>query len=417
VDVEAWSLNVQDSATLGGDLDAGGNNLTNVGTVKADKVNRDGSWREGTVVRYDPRDSGPYVDGQDALADVPDGGEFRLAATVYKPAEEGRLFLTNKVVDIIGEGWSRDDSFNISGTHIKNTGFASVSDAPIEFAPSTRKYFGRVANLAIKHEVSGTPAVKSTDVVKMTLNNLHLNGITSSNTTMTEFLGDSYFSSVMNSEIIRWTSQGIKVSGGGGSYLFYNNSCGSSSGVGLEIDAGEAFVYGGQYGGGEAGIKLVNNSGSNRTNGSVINSVRFENPDYGVDINTGGSDQHNNNKIVNCSSVQTVNNGLVRFGNGSKNVLRSPKGSTGAADLAVWESESLDSGIVATAAELQGHTWTDNNSFRPYVCLQGPANANQFSSLPTDGVPIGPFYDTSNNLLAWHNGTDWYSVSGSTYNP
>jgi hypothetical protein len=107
VDVEAWSLNVQDQ--LAGDLDGGGNNLNNVGAVEADRTFTN-SRSVGVVVWTDGTDY--YADGTSGTVDS--GAD---AASVIQSA-------VNEIAGVyIAKG-----TYNISSTIDIPTGTSVYSD-------------------------------------------------------------------------------------------------------------------------------------------------------------------------------------------------------------------------------------------------------------------------------------------------
>ena len=119
VDVEAWDLTVQNGATLGGDLDAGGNSLTNVGAVETDNISlaplgdRTISFGGGQT-----RDN-PILPDDVSLSDAP------FVASVFPDANPG-----NDVGFRVDSVWW-DDSNSVIAVRVTETENAGGGDARV----------------------------------------------------------------------------------------------------------------------------------------------------------------------------------------------------------------------------------------------------------------------------------------------
>jgi hypothetical protein len=98
VDVEAYDLNVQNGATLGGDLDAGGNSLTNAAGLEAETIADDYLYTGA----FDGSDPDARLDN--ALNAAVDGTTIYLERGVYNANHtvSNRVTLTGLGTDISG---------------------------------------------------------------------------------------------------------------------------------------------------------------------------------------------------------------------------------------------------------------------------------------------------------------------------
>lgn len=241
-------------------------------------VNRNGSWREGTVVRYDPRDSGPYVDGEDALSDVPSGGLLRIAATDYDVSVEGR-FSTDRPVTIEGEGWDRDSV----GTRLLNTGGDATDNPVIEFSNTDTQNGAAVRNIAVEHEGANSPGIRLNNMSHPDLQNVMvlLNGVGQDGIRLE---GNTFYDVIEHCWVYGFSRHGIHNTAVGSAHAVRDTHAVSDAVnnpvSALKTDAVGTWVSGGEWAAvGGTGVHV-------NANGCLVDTGNFEDNEVAIKFGT-----------------------------------------------------------------------------------------------------------------------------------
>jgi hypothetical protein len=381
------------------------------------------SGRTGSTVFYDPDDRGPYADGQEALADVPDGGTLVLAATVYDVESEGRLLIERPVhLRGAGEKWSRlatwDDDGNRTltplGTRIRND---SVAKPSIEYRGNENKMLQGVSinGLTVNHQTDA-PAVRFRDTIATTVSESSIScpkdapkGI--------KYERGSFFARVVRTRVSSYDDIGIHVAGNGYSHEFY--SCwvaSSSSGVTqLQTEVDRTIILGGEYGGRNhedaTSIRFYNPEGADVMYGGLVLEPGIEHSARCIDIDGEGPvdnvQMYHTLLSLYAQDSDTFKGGGagVRFGNARNCKLVNPI-ATSQGNIAHWTAQSSNCGIVTDAGTHARCSIIDDGAREPYVSVTGSANEFQLENMPTD-VPTTVEYYTKNGRPVLHDGSAW----------
>jgi hypothetical protein len=383
------------------------------------------SGRIGDTVYYDPNRPGPFADGQDALASVPNGGTFWLSSGIYDVSEEGRLLVTKPVhIQGTGNGWSNvnDRSENGSdpkyvGTVIKNYD----SDEPaVEFRGDRS---GKMINgtsiqgLKIKHSGESSPAVRFRNSIVSTIDNVKVN-CRSTAPTGIEYDEWSFFARVVRSSITAFTDIGIHIPGTGYAHEFYSVHCatGRPDATALQTETHRTIVVGGEFaclGDNGTALRYYNPESSTLYGGLAI-EPGIEGTDNPVDID--GESAFENVQLYHLlmPGIDEDRTG-VRFGNARGAKLINPILTRGG-KLAHWTEQSKHCGIVSDASTIAGCSLVDDGALNPYVSLTGATDDTTLKALPTT-VPITVEYNTDANGPVYHDGSSWRQVADDEYTP
>lgn len=390
--------------------------LNNVHETTIDKheYSRNGSFRQGTTVYYDPRDSGPYTDGADALADVPDGGTFRLAAADYDVPTEGRL-VHEEAINIEGEGWNTSGPPNHEGTRLLNTGAGALDKPVIEFRTGNRgRYEGaEIHSLLIEHEGAGS-AIVVDDHPRTEIN--HLNIVGSGPATVgIEMKGGSYASRIQFCNTANFNRAGYLTSTTGsrveywGCYCF-TNVTGSSC---FEVHDQNTMILGGESRAknGSDGIVFIGDEGSN--GGLVLNHL-FEDCEVGVkftDVDFRDTDIWFPHVAYGAAGSAGVNT-LVEFDTATNCRLWFPqvrRANTGGT-LAHFGPNAGRCGVVhAGGISRFLNVDVDPAATDCYQMIKAAVPHSHIGDLPTDPNLVWQVdYDIGKNSPAWHDGNRWW---------
>lgn len=362
-----------------------GDSLGPLEKLITDDINRNRSHRHGTHVYYDPRDRGPYVDGQDALADVPDNGTITIAATDYDVATEGRLS-TTRALTIEGEGWDKRDA----GSRVVNTGADAVDSPPVEFDGSaTGDEAPTVRYLAVDHEGPNSPAVRVNDMthprvesVVSILNGLGQDGIS--------IEGNSFYSVVEHSWVNGHTRRGISNTAVGSAHVVRDSHAVSNApnnpDYGLYSTAIQTYVSGGEWATPNAvGAKLNGDA-------SYLQGGNFESSAVGIEVGESGGANPSRVRVARPRlHLDSLSTG-VRFANCYDATVFYPDfdnagaGGTGY----VWESGASAAGAIHNGGGDKAAPLTNNGANNPFVYYPIATTDAVISAITTEpGVDIG----------------------------
>lgn len=397
-----------------------------VPTVSTDEVSNGRSFRLGEVVYYNPADSGPYTDGQDALSNVPDGGTFVLAAgTDYDVATEGRLAAT-RALTIVGEGWAVDEAGTLSGSKIVNTGGDAVDSPVIEIESSNKTGSNWIHNpsirgLSIDHDGATSPAVRFNWAIRSLIDECRID-MNGTGDTGVEYAGESFFGRMTRSHVTGATNRGIYVTGSGYGHEFIGvqSNHTASGAVALRTERPSTYIFGGAYGANSTdgtGIQFYN-TGAGGLRGGYVNSTA-ESTDTFVDID--GSSTFN--KVVVDSSRANLSNvnTFVRFANadGCINMWPNTVAAGGGGDVAEWTASSAQCGVIANRSQLGSAGVTvDGSAYEAWMHVAGHVHDGTMGNLPSaSNLTISVDYNIDQNAPVWHDGTGWYKGSATSFTP
>jgi hypothetical protein len=383
-----------------------------VESLDTGELSRNKSHRQGSIVYYDPRGRGPYVDGADALADVPAGGTFVLATTTYDVASEGSLVVTaNPGKSIVGNG---------PGSKIVNTGSDSVAGPVVGFDPSSGKVRDHVLrDFSVEHDDTG-PAVEVRNAPANSIKRLDVDAMDSAPKGI-RLGAATYNSDVTDCRSRRATGANYEADSAG--QLFYFIRCvasGANGQTGLRALCEHPVVYGGTYspeGTGSIGIELRNDSGSGYHNAD-IRGTYHEYVETAIDVNTAGTNKYRRVNIEAPRLQLGHHTDGVYFGDSANSYLRNPmvKGTGG--NLVHWSANSSFDGIVTDGAAA-GEAMADDGAYIPHVIVPSAATNARVSGINTGSWYIWVAYDTDQNSPVFHNGSSWYdqSSANATFTP
>ena len=393
-----------------------------------DSLNEGKSLRFGDTVYYDPRDSGPYTDGQDALADVPPGGEFRLAPTVYDVTTEGRLYTTSPLA-IRGTGWGRESGGGADvGTRLINTGSDSVNSPVIEFDGSANTVQARrpeVRGVKIQHSPAGSYAIEVNNMTRSLIIDSDVDCVNNGFGGV-HYTGRAFFARMVRSRVKAFSDFGIHVQGSGFAHEFLQcqtSTTVDNGGVGLQTECDITYVIGGEYATNTetttgTSIRFWNPEASQKYGGYV--NTTFESSDIGVDID-GDTARFDQVHVVNPYATLEQVGTIVRWGASAGSTLRYPVIfiKAGGGQLAHWTVDSLHCGIISNYGSVGGASYTDDGASSPYIVVPQVLSNGFVAALPTGTVPVWVAYNTSVNSPTFYDGTNWYeqSSANTTYTP
>lgn len=354
-------------------------------SVTTDDINNGRSGRWGDTVYYDPRDSGPYVDGQDALADTPPGSTLLLAATDYDVATEGRLAMS-KARRIQGSGWAVT-SDGVEGTNINNTGGDTVNSPPIEFSDTAERHGAYVDDCHIQHE-GASPAILVDNHIRSVVTRNRIDMFNSGQAGI-EWDRNAYFALAYRNHVSRFTGNGFEVAPTATGSQYRILACHSGSqqtgSKGVYSSKNGTWVIGGQHDGASHGVHFDNQTGGVIAGGGV-RDVLCETSTTALEVGGANTWRHVDlvRPRIKLSSVTTG----VRFGNADGATARYPQIESPASGNTQieWTTDSSRCGAVATWRALANGTVTDNGS-ENYVLVPEVLPDTRISNLPT-GAPV-----------------------------
>jgi hypothetical protein len=384
------------------------------------------SGRWGDTVYYDPTNRGPYSDGQAALADVPDGGRFRIAAGDYNLDEEGPLHV-DRPVHVIGAGphWSRmtlqadgDRDINYKGTRIFHN---DAVDAPgIAFQGTESSQIQGVTLQGFKyfHGETNAPAIRFQHTINSVTKGI---SVYSREADVGVEYGDAtYFARMLRTNVGGRPDISIHVTGGGYSHEFYScwAATGAPDGVAFQTENHRSIVLGGEYA----------SLGDNGT------AIRFFNPnDYtlkGGFVAVPGIEHTQNHVDIDgenpCEGVEIYHTLItlteegdrgIRFGNARNCKLIYPVlPRTRKGEIAHWSDQSESCGIVSDPGTMAYCTYTDEGAVNPWISLSGNATDRHVENLPT-GIPLSVEFNRDAGAPLVHDGSEWRAVQTRAYSP
>lgn len=387
--------------------------------VNADEVNNGRSGRFGDLVYYDPADSGPYVDGADALDDVPAGGTFRLATGTYDPATEGRLE-TNLGVSILGSGASQDDNGAAFGTKLFNTSGAPLDQPIIEVSDPDGRAGGpvEVGNFQMRHHGPTTAGVRFENHTFGYAHDIAANqqGIGAS---ALRYGQSSFFAWAERVATGGDIEAGIDFQmNGSQNYAVQckTDSSGETGAIGLRFGT-SGYAFGGQHEGDAAGIQFDNQAGNAIAGGGVFRSL-VEVSDPAIDIT--GANEWNSLRIfeptIDCNDGATA----VRFDNATACDLIRPtiKAQNLASPLYEFTANSEDNQIKTDYYNIVNASVTDSGALNSME-VRGALGDARLGNLPT-ALPIHVEMDSNRGYVPVIYDPDagtWRETSSTTFTP
>jgi hypothetical protein len=359
--------------------------------VTTNSVNDGRSGRVGDTVYFDARDTGPYVDGQDALSNVPAGGTLLLASTSYDVATQGRL-VTDRGVLVEGLGWSQDENGNIVGTKIVNKGGDTVDAPAVEITGTSgnrESAAGEFGGFVVNTDAPNSPGVLIDDVTRAPAKNIAVICDGGCPVGM-KWSNSAFFGRAHNCWVSAPTDKAFYVENGPGSdHLFYNcmNTTGGNAGtIGIHTEREGTTVIGGQIEGKDSCIRFDNPTSSIFDFGGLVMGTLHE-TDATTVIDLDGSNSYTNNVTV--IAPQMLKTGtLVNFGKTANSEVLYPQvADTANTELATWSTDAQYSGVAVSRSNANGSTVTDNGAKGPYVHVPGALSDSDIGQLPT-GVPV-----------------------------
>jgi hypothetical protein len=375
------------------------------------------SERTGDYVYYDPDSPGPYSNGKEALAAVPDGGTFQIAAGEYDVSEEGGPLRIERPLHIRGTGNNHgrvvtrsDGNRNVTpvGTILKNT---SVDEPAIEFRgnrPEKMLSGVSLTGLTILKGGGDAPAVRFRDTVRSTVQGTR---IYTSSATGLKYEGFAFFARAIRSKVHGATDISIHVTGGGYAHEFYSVNPGVSAenATALQTEMNRTIIVGGEFAAvpdGGTAIRFYNPNERPRYGGVVV-EPGTEHTDTVLDVD--GKSPFENVQLY--GAILPMQNGAaVRFGNARNcKVIYPALTSTRPGKLAHWTDQSENCGIITDPGTIENYTYSSaEGAVNPHVHLTGTATREQLANVPT-GVATSVDYVVEENGPVFHDGTDWYT--------
>lgn len=382
------------------------------------RYSKNGSFREGSVVVFDPRDTGPYTDGADALADVPGGGTFHLAATDYDVPTQGRLAVS-RAIRIEGEGWNAERAGpTINGTKLINKGADAIDQPVIELTNvgGERVEGSEITSLTIEHEGPTSAAVRIADHPRTLVDHVRASGLRDGEAGI-EFAGNSYASLCNLVSMTQFTDAGIKVDTPGSHVELFNPYVFSNLNSGIGIDIRDRFtpIYGGEsriHNG--PGVRFWRD-GESASGGLVFNHY-FEDCDTGVLID-GTAPFGEVDIWFSHASFKTGGAGVgtfVDFQNAENCRCWFPqfKDAGGGGELAHFGADSEACGVVHAGHEAHKAPITvASGATDSYQLVKAAVPQSVVDGLTTDPNLVTQVdYNIDANSPVWHNGQQWRGV-------
>lgn len=404
-----------------GDVNMSGQDLS-VGSVDANSVSTDGinngrSGRFGDTVYYDPRDTGPYVDLTDAIADLPPGGTLRLAATEIDVTTEGRV-TNDEPINVVGAGYGiRNTSRRSIGTRITNIGAGAIDNPAVEFIADggNANQFYSLRKTRVRHG-GASPAVRYDNTTRTTTEDVEIVG-TGSATKGLELVNNAFFAAARNVKVISEFDVGIDVQGNGSEYLFTNcqTNIDNTGSVGFRGDNNGVKIYGGQYDA-EAIAMQFRAGSSNMEGGPVIVSPFVEATTPAVELTSTDTGKVRNATIFALRTLLS-SGPRIKFDYAEGCTALFPQfmntngGGTG--DAVELTSNAIRNRIVTSHSVMDRATVTDNGGEN---IIEYPEALTNFhiGQLPT-GADSRVAWSTSQQSPAWYDtqAGSWKELSGS----
>jgi hypothetical protein len=384
------------------------------------------SGRTGTTVFYDPDDRGPYADGQEALADVPDGGTFELASGVYDVATEGRLLVEKRPVYIRSQSdkWCRTadrsgDSreFHWPGTVIENRGAIDKPTIDILGDWDTTSSMGAmVRGLTIKHDTDA-PAIRIKDTT-----NSHVvdTGIFlyQSAPVGIKYEGLAFFARANRTAIKQFTDTGIHVTGDGYSHEFYSvwSGSGAPDATALQTECHRSIIMGGEYAAtADTGTAIrFYNPEESPLYGGLVFEPGIEHTARCIDIDGespfDGVQVYGSLLSIWAQESEKYQGGGagVRFGNARNCKLVYPV-ATADGNLAHWTEDAINCGIITDGRTMGQVSLMDDGSRNPYVRVNGAMDKPQIDNMSTEVPTTVDYYSETGNPVLY-DGSSWKTV-------
>jgi hypothetical protein len=398
VDAELYDLNVQNQ--LAGDLDAGGNSVTNLAAVGADSQNSQSiTWvtpGDDLQSRFDAAPAGGLVAFEVGVHDVGNMG----TATVEKP------------VDVWMPG-SFTGRFT-SGAFLINTGTDTVDSPVITFQSSNVGSFSdrpRFLNhkINVVSEAATSPALRYDEYEGVRLQP-HIKG-NSSLQDGVELLNGSFLFMLVQPGIIECKRYGYYEHGTGGSYGWIGGTInGDTAGARIE---NPHYGFGAQFTGqGPYGIDI-------RANQSRLYGPRIEGPSTPIRFGDPPSNTTaEQNKVYNihCSSNSDV---CVDFADSSDNLVKHPARMTNGSSTGTavrFQADSQQDVLAATFRTIAGIDIDGGNGeFDPTVQFDPTPQTNdgQRGNIndPRQGMVV---YNSDDGNLNIYDGSGWILPDGTS---
>jgi hypothetical protein len=376
-------------------------------TVTTDALNNGVSGRVGDTVYFDPDDTGPYTDAQDALDDAPAGGALLLAAKEIDVAQQGTLS-TTRGVSIRGTGHYGTSSGASEGTFLVNTGSDTVDSPVIEIAPSGRESWATVRNLRVRHQGDTTAAIRFDNMTRAVARDVSVSCQDQGDRGIA-WDGDSFHSFAVNVVAQGATTAGLDYQGSGSDNYFIRcktNCTGTTGAVGARLGK-TAYIIAGQHEGDAAAIQFDNQTGSDQIQGGVYQPV-IEASTPAIDV-TGGNDWEGLHLVEPYVAPTTGVDTAVRFDRADNSILHFPTVNGSSSTLVEFTSNANRCGVVGTHGALAGSGFTNNGT---QSWLQVPQLINEF---PITQLPTDTYVSVAGN--ASKNGSPtWYDLGNAEWN-
>lgn len=400
-------------------------NTVQENSIGKNRYSENSSFRQGTLVYYDPRDRGPYTDGQDALADVPDGGTLHLAAADYDVPTEGPLHRLTSIT-IEGEGWFSYGAFPPSeGTRLINEGADAIDKPVIKFekGPNNRYENAVIKHLCIRQAAPNSAGIVVNDHPRSKIKNVLATGIDKSPIGI-NLVGQSWASIIEDCMVANFDDAQYRIHTAGshtalrGCYTF----SGSASSAGIKVIDNQILIYGGEdrvHGG--PGVEFVNNDTSQSKIGGVVFGRLFEDCDPAIQV--GGPGRYRNLDIMypegTIGTDHSNNKRLIRFQNAEDCRLWYPQ---------IWQLDEEQAIEFGPDAEHCGVIHDGGRMVNAGIsadagatgCYQIIQSAIESSVLPD--VATGPNLYTAVSYAVgigpvWHDGQQWHKPQSQTFTP
>jgi hypothetical protein len=370
-------------------------------------------------VFYDPDGDGPYADGQEALADVPDGGTFVIGTGTWDVSEEGRI-VVDRPMNIRGLGWATKKG--TGGTFIDNTGADSAVNEPVvEFngARSSQDYItGALGELRIWHH-GESPAVLIKDAIRTVVAdcNIHCGGQAPTGLKYDDW---AFFARAIRNTIRGGSDISVHVTGAGYAHEFYSNhfATGIDGATAFQTQRQGTMLVGGQCsatGANGTGIRYYNPGGRQEAGGYILN-VGTEGSERPIVID--GESRFNDVLISHCwGAASEPESPAVTFGNTTNSRMVYPRiKSYNSGSMARWSDQSRQCGVVTDPKTLKRVTYTDEGAENPYIIVQSSTSDRELQEFPT-GVPTKVAFNTDAGGPLYHDGNRWKRVGAEDYSP
>lgn len=396
--------------------------------LSPEELSRNRSYRHGSTVYYDPRARGPYVDGQDALADVPAGGLLVLGSTEYDVATEGRLTTDRDGITIKGSGFHLDNNDNLYGTVVRNDG-GDVIDAPaIEISGTAKDERSKIADLSVVSEAPTSAGIRWNNVVFNITTNVHVDG-SDAGTIGIEYAGESFFSRSYDTKVVNTLDKGFYVEYGAGfDFEFYGCQASLGSGntnanaVAFDSERHGVWLYGGQYDvsssvSGGVGVQFNQTQSSIKAGGGCW-GVASEASETGYRVKADGTGRFSEIRFIECFANLGASADGFLVGDSTHVVVQQPAiTNPGGGGNAVRFTTNALHPVYIMPRDGYNAPVSDGGATRPLVFINWTVADGLLNNMTLGGVPAYAPFHSSQLAPVWNDGSSWNVASHTTFTP